>query len=77
MTTKVLIVNFGPDHVLVRTYRKDNEPGDDRWITGSQPAAFIPPGSSLERYVHGNEGLLLDEDKLGKFAPPDAGRKHD
>ena len=77
MTTRILIVNFGPDFVLVRSYRKDNEPGDDSWCAGSQPAAFIQPGKSMEVYVHGNEGLLLDEDKKGQFAPPDPGRSHD
>lgn len=71
MTTKVTIVNFGPDHVLVRSFRKDNEPGDPSWVAGCQAAAFIPPGGNLTYYVHGNEGLILDEDKKGQFAPPE------
>ena len=67
MTTKILIVNHGPDHVLVRGYAKDNEPGDNSM--GFTSAEFVAPHMSREFYVHGNLGLMLDEDKLGKFAP--------
>jgi hypothetical protein len=66
MTTKVTIVNFGPDYVLVRSFRKDNEPGDPSWVGCGQAAAFIPPGGNLT-------WLILDEDKKGQFAPPDPG----
>lgn len=69
MTTKVLIVNHGPDFLLVRTFAKDNEPGDNDMYFSA--AEFLSPATSKEFYVHSNQGLLLDEDKKGQFAPPE------
>ena len=61
MTTKVLIVNFGPDHVLVRTFTKDNEPGDSSF--NCPTADYVAPGNGKEFYVHSNQGLIVDEER--------------
>ncbi len=56
MTTKVLIVNFGPDPVDAFSY----DP------TGSGPSGAviigrINPGESSAQYVHGNLAFLVKE----------------
>jgi hypothetical protein len=46
---------------LVRTFLKDNEPGDPSWNCPS--ADYIPPQQCKEFYVHSNQGLIVDEEK--------------
>lgn len=65
MTTKVLIVNFGPDPLLVRTYA----PGDEGQPTGM--LGFVYPGKSIEAHVYSSgQGLLVDEAKAPMPEPP-------
>lgn len=61
MTTRVLIVNHGPDPVLVRTvyYGPDLTPPP-----GENPKALdtlLQPATSKEFYVHTNQQLMLGE----------------
>lgn len=61
MTTKVLIVNHGPDPVLVREvfYGPDLSPP-----SGKNPAArdtLLAPQDSKTFYVHTNQQLLVGE----------------
>jgi hypothetical protein len=68
MTTKVLIVNFGPYPILLRTYA----PGDKPSPTGM--IGFVHPGHSVEAHVYvsidGGQGLLVDEAKAPMPEPP-------
>lgn len=64
MTTKVTILNHGPDQVMVRTFSKDSEPGDDSKAYSDMEV--IHPGRHKEFYVHKNQALDIDEFD-GKF----------
>lgn len=61
MTTKVLIVNHGPDPVLVRTV----DYGPDMRDLGHAPIVvsdyLMQPTTSKEFYVHRNQQLLVGE----------------
>lgn len=65
MTTKVLIVNFGPDPVLVRTV--DYGPAD---LPTKNPAIIVDDQivavqQSREFYVHVQQQLLIGEKRSG------------
>lgn len=55
MTTSVLIVNHGPDHVLVQG------------VSASKPTELgtLPPHSEGRFYVHDHQQLLITELKKG------------
>lgn len=61
MTTKVLIVNFGPDPVLVRTVQHSVEN-----IAADVPPkvladTIIQPTGCMDFYVHDHQQLLVGE----------------
>ena len=70
MTTKVLIVNHGPDFLSVTTCAMDSEPGEGPRNTGH---FFVKPGEFKEHYVHSNQYFYVSEDKKGEYCPPDPG----
>lgn len=63
MTTKILIVNYGPDAIKVSTMPKDNDP--DGIFTNMIPSQIdtVYPHSSQEFYVHYFQALRIDEVK--------------
>ena len=59
MTTKLLVVNFGPDPITI-----DEVDNEDKLIK----TVFIYPQNSFEFWVHGSQNLRLREDKAFKRA---------
>lgn len=57
MTTKVLIVNHGPDKVLVSVVDATDVTKD------AQRQQLVQPTESHTAYVHGNDSLLIEEIK--------------
>lgn len=76
MTTRVLLVNHGPDHVLVRTFTKDNHGTGMRDVHWHPHPDLVAPGTVKEFYVHSNQGLTVDEERpepdsgFGSLPPP-------
>ena len=61
MTTKVLLVNYGPDPVRVVAFIKDNPGRRELRDAHFGKPEVVAPGGFKEFYVHSNQGLVVDE----------------
>lgn len=73
MTTKVLIVNHGPDHIDVFTVPLTGTPPDMAVLkAAADTGVALAPTQSCEQYVHSHQSLYLRE-RPRQSAEPQSG----
>jgi hypothetical protein len=61
MTTKVLIVNYGPHHVMLAGMVPGSETEQSKFNPGS--AAIVHPNSCAAFWLHDTQALIVSEEK--------------